>query len=327
MGSFVETVMNPQLIATVMAAVCVFATVLSVAMPMLARDRMNQRMKEMAVERAKMRSARIADLAKDPKNGKLRTAPKGFMQRIVDELDLRAKFDNEELRENLKRAGLRGQAPVVSFMFFRIAAPIVLFISTLIYVFFIGNVVYPPIIKGLIAVGAGFLGFYVPNVFISNLAAKRQQSIKQAFPDALDMLLICVQSGMSVEAAFGKVSKEVARQSIELAEEMTLTTAELSYLQDRRQAYENLAKRTGLKGVKAVTTALVQAERYGTPVGAALRTMAKENREIRQADAEAKAAALPPKLTVPMIVFFLPVLFIVILGPAIIGYMQMQVPQ
>lgn len=324
MGSFVETVMNPQLIATVMAAVCVFATVLSVAMPMLARDRMNQRMKEMAVERAKMRSARIADLAKDTKNGKLRTAPKGFMQRIVDELDLREKFDNEELRENLKRAGLRGQAPVVSFMFFRVAAPIVLFIATLVYVFFVGDVAYPPLIKVMIALGAGFLGFYIPNVFISNLATKRQQSIKQAWPDSLDMLLICVQSGMSVEAAFGKVAKEIARQSIELAEEMTLTTAELSYLQDRRQAYENLAKRTGLSGVKSVTTALVQAERYGTPVGTALRTMAKENREIRQSEAEAKAAALPPKLTVPMIVFFLPVLFIVILGPAALGYMAME---
>lgn len=310
--------------ATVLAAVCVFATVLSVAMPMLARDRMNQRMKEMAVERAKMRSARIADLAKDVKGGKLRTAPKGFMQRIVDELDLRDKFDNEELRENLKRAGLRGQAPVVSFMFFRIAAPIVLFVSALAYVFFIGDVAYPPMIKVMIALGAGFLGFYVPNVFISNLAAKRQQSIKQAWPDSLDMLLICVQSGMSVEAAFGKVAKEIARQSIELAEEMTLTTAELSYLQDRRLAYENLAKRTGLAGVKSVTTALVQAERYGTPVGTALRTMAKENREIRQSEAEAKAAALPPKLTVPMIVFFLPVLFIVILGPAALGYMAME---
>jgi tight adherence protein C len=328
MVSFVETVMNPQLIATVLAAICVFATVLSVAMPMLARDRMNQRMKEMAVERAKMRSARIADLAKDGgKGGKLRTAPKGFMQRIVDQLDLRAKFDNEELRENLKRAGLRGQAPVVSFMFFRVAAPIILFLATLAYVFFLGKVEYPPLIKFLIAVGAGFLGFYVPNVFISNLANKRQQSIKQAWPDSLDMLLICVQSGMSVEAAFGKVSKEIARQSIELAEEMTLTTAELSYLQDRRQAYENLAKRTGLPGVKSVTTALVQAERYGTPVGSALRTMAKENREIRQGEAEAKAAALPPKLTVPMIVFFLPVLFIVILGPAALGYMAMQSTQ
>jgi tight adherence protein C len=324
MGSFVETVMNPQWFATVMAAVCVFATVLSVAMPMLARDRMNQRMKEMAVERAKMRSARIADLAKDPKSGKLRTAPKGFMQRIVDDLKLREKFDNEELRESLKRAGLRGQAPIVSFMFFRMVAPIVMFFATLFYMFYMSTSTYPPAIKFLMGVAGGFGGFYIPNVFISNLATKRQQSVKQAWPDALDMLLICVQSGMSVEAAFGKVSKEIARQSLELAEEMTLTTAELSYLQDRRQAYENLAKRTGLKGVKAVTTALVQAERYGTPVGSALRTMAKENREIRQGEAEAKAAALPPKLTVPMIIFFLPVLFVVILGPAAIGYWSMQ---
>ncbi len=325
MGSFVETVMNPQMIAIVMASICVFATVLSVAMPMLARDRRNQRMKEMAVERSKMRSARLADMVvKDRQGAKLRTAPKGFMQRIVDEFDLRAKFDNEELRENLKRAGLRGQAPVVAFMFFRVFAPIVLFISAAVYVFLVTETGYPPLINLLIAVGAGFLGFYVPNMFISNMAQKRQQAVKQSFPDALDMLLICVQSGMSIESAFGKVAKEVASQSIELAEEMTLTTAELSYLQDRRQAYENLAKRTGLPGVKAVTTALVQAERYGTPVGQALRTMAKENREIRQSEAERKAAALPPKLTVPMIIFFLPMLFIVILGPAAIGYMALD---
>jgi tight adherence protein C len=238
-------------------------------------------------------------------------------------LKLRERFDNEELRENLKRAGLRGQAHIVSFMFFRVGAPVVIFFAALFYLFVLYDTGYPPLINFLIALGAGFLGFYVPNMFISNRVQKRQTAIKQAWPDALDMLLICVQSGMSVEAGFAKVSREIVAQSIELAEEMTLTTAELSYLQDRRQAYENLAKRTGLPGVKAVTTALVQAERYGTPVGQALRTMAKENREIRQSEAERKAAALPPKLTVPMIVFFLPVLFIVILGPAGISYMQM----
>jgi len=325
MMSFVETVMNPQFFATVLAAICVFATVLSVAMPMLARDRMNQRMKEMATERDRMRNARIAEMSKERGGGaKLRQTPKGFMQRIVDLLDLRERFDNEELREKLKMAGLRGQGPIVSFMFFRIAAPIVMFLGTLFYVFVVIDTGYPPLIRVLMAVGAGFAGFYIPNVFIENLAQKRQSSIKQAFPDALDMLLICVQSGMSIESAFGKVSKEIASQSIELAEEMTLTTAELSYLQDRRQAYENLGKRSGLPGVKAVTTALIQAERYGTPVGQALRTMAKENREIRQSEAERKAAALPPKLTVPMIVFFLPVLFIVILGPAGIEYMNMK---
>ncbi|AGK56514.1 type II secretion system protein F [Hyphomicrobium denitrificans 1NES1] len=324
MTAFIETVMNPQFVATMLAAVCVFATVLSIALPMLQRDQMNRRMKEMAVERSKMRSARLAEMAaKDRPSTKLRPTAKGFMQRIVDELKLRERFDNEEIRENLKRAGLRGQANIVTFLFFRVTAPIVIFFLALFYVFFIYNTGHPPLVNVGIALGAGFLGFYLPNVFISNRVQKRQTSIKQAFPDALDMLLICVQSGMSVEAAFGKVSKEVASQSIELAEEMALTTAELSYLQDRRQAYENLAKRTGLPGVKGVTTALIQAERYGTPVGQALRTMAKENREIRQSEAERKAAALPPKLTVPMIVFFLPVLFIVILGPAGISYMQM----
>lgn len=328
MAEFIETVMNPQLVATLLAAVCVFATVLSIAMPMLQRDQQNRRMKEMAIERGKMRSARLAEMAAKERQsaGKLRSAPKGFMSRLVEQFNLREKFDSEELRENLKRAGLRGQDKIVTFMFFRVAAPIATFFFALFYVFILAPTGHPPFVNFMISLGVGYLGFYLPNVFISNRANKRQLSIKQAFPDALDMLLICVQSGMSVEAAFAKVGKEVSSQSLELAEEMTLTTAELSYLQERRQAYENLAKRTGLPGVKSVTTALVQAERYGTPVGQALRTMAKENREMRQSEAERKAAALPPKLTVPMIVFFFPVLFVVILGPAAITYLSLENP-
>ena len=176
----------------------------------------------------------------------------------------------------------------------------------------------------MMALCAGVIGFYLPNVFIENLAQKRQQSIRQAFPDSLDMLLICVQSGMSVESAFGKVAKEITQQSLELGEELALTTAELSYLGERRLAFENLGKRTGIPGVKAVATALIQAERYGTPVSQALRVMAKENRDIRMGEAEKKAAALPPKLTVPMIIFFLPVLFLVILGPAAIRYLRLH---
>jgi tight adherence protein C len=244
------------------------------------------------------------------------------MQQIVNRLNLRKMFDTEELRDRLKRAGLRGQAPLVAFMFFRVAAPATFFFGAAFYLFVLGGLSYPPLIKLMMALAAAFLGSYAPSIFIENLIQKRQQSIKIAFPDALDMLLICVQSGMSVEAAFGKVSKEVASQSLELAEELSLTTAELSYLQDRRQAFDNLGKRTGLTGVKAVTTALIQAERYGTPVGQALRVMAKENRDIRQSEAEKKAASLPPKLTVPMIIFFLPVLFVVILGPAAISYWE-----
>lgn len=319
----VDTIMRPQFIVTLLAAVSAFATVLTIALPILSRDRMNQRMKVMALERDKMRASRLADMNSKDGKTKLRQAPKGFMQQIVDQFELRQKFDTEEVRNKLKMAGLRGQAPLVAYMFFRLLVPVIVFFGTLFYMFVMSKAVYPPIVKVMMAVGAGFAGFYLPNLFLENLAQKRQTLIKRAFPDSLDMLLICVQSGMSVEAAFGKVAREVAAQSVELAEELSLTTAELSYLPERRLAYENLGRRTGLPGVKAVSTALIQAERYGTPVGQALRVMAKENRDIRMSEAEKKASALPPKLTVPMIIFFLPVLFVVILGPAAIKFWKM----
>lgn len=324
MQEIVNTLTSPPFLATILAAVAVFATILAIVMPMIARDQMNQRMRVMAVERDKLRSQRISDLAKMSGGTKLRQAPKGFMQQIVDRLDLRSQFDNEELRNKLKMAGLRGQAPLIAYMFFRAAAPPLAFLIALFYLFVVVDIAHSTSMKILYATLAGAAGYYLPNIFIENLAQKRQHAIKISFPEALDMLLICVQSGMSVEAAFGKVAKEVANQSVELSEEMSLTAAELSYLPDRRIAFENLASRTALPSVKAVTTALIQAERYGTPVGQALRVMAKENRDMRMSDAEKKAAALPPKLTVPMIVFFLPVLFLVILGPAIITVMKYQ---
>jgi tight adherence protein C len=167
------------------------------------------------------------------------------------------------------------------------------------------------------------LGYYAPGIYLSNQAAKRRDSIMQAFPDSLDLMLICVEAGMSIEAALHKVAAEIGTNSMELAEELSLTNAELAYLQDRRAAFENLGMRTNLPGVKAVATALIQAERYGTPLGQALRVMAKENRDMRMSNAEKKAAALPAKLTVPMILFFLPVLFVVIIGPAAISFQNM----
>jgi tight adherence protein C len=310
--------LTPQIVVTLLAAVAAFATALTVLMPVLSRDRLATRMQVMATERDKMRASRLADLAKKEGQGRLRVAPKGFMQDIVERFNLRSMFETEEVRDKLKMAGLRGQAPLVAYLFFRLAMPIIIALIALVYLFIIAAYEYPPLIKVGLALVAGYLGFYLPNMFVENLVQRRQTSIKNAFPDALDMLLICVQSGMSVEAGFAKVASEVGSQSLELAEELSLTTAELSYLQERRQAFENLGKRTGIAGIKAVATALIQAERYGTPVGQALRVMARENRDMRMAEAEKKAAALPPKLTVPMIVFFLPVLFVVILGPAII---------
>jgi tight adherence protein C len=202
--------------------------------------------------------------------------------------------------------------------------PLAVLAFSLFYIFLVLDFDQPPVVKVGMCLVATYIGMQLPYLFLKNRIARRQQSIRRAFPDALDLLLICVESGMSIETAFRKVSQEIGTQSVPLGEELTLTTAELSYLPDRRQAYENLAKRTDMEGVKSVCVALQQSERYGTPLGHTLRVLAQENRDMRMSEAEKKAAALPPKLTVPMILFFLPVLFIVILGPAAIKVMAIQ---
>lgn len=326
MLDLIDFLVKPQTLVTILAAIAAFATVLTLALPMLDRDRIGERMRVMATERDTMRAARLAELRKSEQSGRLRQAPKGgLMDQIVKSLNLRSRFDNDELRAKLRMAGMRGERPVIVFLFFRVAMPPLAALVALLYLFVLAkNLELAPGLKVLIVIGCGFAGYYLPTVFVENVVQKRQQSIKEVFPDALDMLLICVQSGMSTEAAFGRVAREVSAQSLELAEELSLTTAELSYLQERRQAYENLGKRTGLPGIKAVAVALSQAERYGTPISQALRTMAKENRDMRMNEAEKKAAALPPKLTVPMIVFFLPVLFVIILGPAAIQVLKLN---
>uniref|UniRef100_UPI003569C6AF type II secretion system F family protein n=1 Tax=Aquicoccus sp. TaxID=2055851 RepID=UPI003569C6AF len=174
-----------------------------------------------------------------------------------------------------------------------------------------------PIMAAMASAGAA-IGFWLPTIYVRNLIGKRHGSLRRSWPDALDLLLICVESGMSSEAAFRKVAEEIGSQSKELSEEMALTTAELAYLSDRRQAYENLGTRTGLDSIKATVIGLIQSEKYGTSLGQTLRVLAKESRDFRMAAAEKKAASLPPKLTVPMILFFLPVLFAVIAAPAVI---------
>jgi tight adherence protein C len=244
------------------------------------------------------------------------------MQTIVDRFNLNKWVGQEEARSLLVQAGYRGQAPYVAFLFFRLVVPAVMLVVALFYLFVVIELDQPAFIKVGLCIGATYVGMHLPLLFIKNKIARRQLSIKRAFPDALDLLLICVESGMSIEAGFKRVAEEVGSQSVALAEELTLTMAELSYLQDRRQAYDNLAKRTNLEGVKSVCMALQQAERYGTPMAQTLRVMAQENRDMRMAEAEKRAAALPPKLTVPMILFFLPVLFVVILGPAAIKVME-----
>jgi tight adherence protein C len=236
-------------------------------------------------------------------------------------------LEDPKVVEKLAQAGFRGPRPISTFYFFRFVMPFVFAILVAFYLFVVNDFGLQTMQKVAGCVAALLIGYYAPNIYISNIASKRRESIVAAFPDSLDLLLICVESGMSIEAAIMKVSQEVGSTSIELAEELSLLTAELSYLPERRQAYEGMAKRTNHPGVKSVVTAMIQAERYGTPLGAALRVMAKENRELRLSAAEKKAAALPAKLTVPMILFFLPVLFVVILGPAIIKVQDIMAKQ
>jgi tight adherence protein C len=245
------------------------------------------------------------------------------MKATLDRFKLTNMLESEDSKAKLARAGYRGQAPLIAFMFFRFVAPPLLLLVALFYLFVVTHFHYATMTKVSAAFAAALVGYYLPDLFISNLTSRRQQSIMRAFPDALDLMLICVESGMSIESAFGKVAAEIGTQSVELAEELGLTTAELSYLPDRTVAFDNLAKRCGHSGVKSVAIALNQAEKYGTPMGQALRITAQENREMRMQLAEQKAASLPAKLTVPMIIFFLPCLFVVILGPAALRAMHM----
>jgi tight adherence protein C len=318
-----EVLGNTRVMAMVLAAIAAGATVITLAMPLLARDTLSKRMNAVAIEREKIRQRERERLARGEKVS-LRSSPKQYMQTIVERFNLSQWLGHEAARDKLIQAGYRGQGPYVAFLFFRLVTPIVLLVFFILYLFVIIELDQPPIFKVGMCIAAAYFGIQLPSIIIQNKIQKRQLSIKRAFPDALDLLLICAESGMSIEAAMRKVSQEVGTQSIPLAEELTLTTAELSYLPDRRQAYENLAKRTNIDGVKAVCIALQQAERYGTPMAQALRVLAQENRDLRMLEAEKRAAALPPKLTVPMILFFLPVLFIVILGPAAIRVMALQ---
>ncbi len=313
----IDFLTNPQNLLSIAVGVLAFATMVTFAGSFAGGARLEGRMKAVAVRRDELK--RRSRQAVATGTGGIRHTDEGFKKRIVDKLNLAKRLEDPKVVDKMAQAGFRGPKPITTFYFFRLTMPFVFMALVGFYLFVINDFGQPVMVRVLATVFGTLIGYYAPNIYLSNRIAKRQLSIMQAFPDTLDLLLICVEAGMSIEAAIQKVSQEISGSSIELAEELSLLSAELSYLPERRLAYEGLAKRTNHPGIRAVTTAMVQAETYGTPLATALRTMAKENRDLRLAAAEKKAAALPAKLTVPMIVFFLPVLFVVILGPAIIN--------
>ena len=317
---------DPNNLLAVFVAVVTFATLVTLAVPLMRRNNLEARLKSVSSRREELRRKSREAISASKGGGSLRQTDESLYKKVVERLQLSRLLEDPQVVDKLAQAGFRGPRPVSTFYFFRFVLPFVFAAAVAFYLFLINDFGLSPMNRVAACVAGLTLGFYAPNIYISNVAQKRRESIVGAFPDALDLLLICVESGMSIEAAIQKVSQEIGGASIELAEEMTLLLAELSYLPERRQAYEGLARRTNHPGIKSVSTAMIQAERYGTPLGSALRVMAKENRDLRLAAAEKKAAQLPAKLTVPMIVFFLPVLFLVILGPAVLRVMDMMGP-
>jgi tight adherence protein C len=323
MLDFLLHLMRPETLITILIGMATFSTVLTLAAPYLQNDELRQRMKRVADERERLRASQRAQFSGN--EAKLRDRRQGSLAwQFANALKLRQVFEADNSRDLLRQAGLRSENHLVTFLALRIATPVLFAGLAYVYSTAVVSEEMPLHMRMAITVGAAIAGFYLPLTIVKNLIARRQISIKGAWSDALDLMLICVESGMAIEPALQRVAREIGTASVPLAEELTLTVAELSYLQDRRKAFENLAKRTGLPTVKSVVTSLIQSERYGTPLGTALRVLAQENRDARMFEAERKAAALPPRLTVPMIVFFLPVIFIVILGPSAIAVMNLR---
>ncbi len=239
-----------------------------------------------------------------------------LVNKLLGLINLQHLLSSDDIRNELAQAGLRGRGVVPAYVSSRVLFAIGFCIATIVVLGLAKEFPYPDFMKIVFAGVGGVAGFFMPKLLLKNTISKRQKDMTRGFPDALDLLTICVESGLGVEAAFGRVTEEIIDTNPILAQEFGMLTAELAYLSERRQAYENFSNRTGLATAKALATALIQSDQYGTPVGVALKVLSQEKRDERMTKAEQKAAALPAKLTVPMIIFFLPVLFVVVIGPA-----------
>jgi tight adherence protein C len=303
--------MSSMIVLMVFAATVI--TIFAMALPFMRGERFEARLKAVRERRRQLSQAQTQSFQA---RSRLQAVPnKGIMGLVLRGVTMQDLLDAKELRTKLARAGKRSPGAVANYLFKRIALPIIFVVIALLYAW----IVFPdkPLAVRLAGVlAAGAIGYLLPQILLNNAISKRQKLLQKAFPDTLDLIVICVESGMSIEASFNKVTDQMAESSPEMSEEMGLTSAELAFLSDRRQAFENLAERTGRSSFKSLATTLLQSERYGTPIANGLRVLAQENRDTRMSLAEKKAAALPAQLTVPMIIFFLPVLFIIIAAPA-----------
>lgn len=307
-----------------LACVSVVCSVLFIIQNWVRPDKLGQRLREIENERERIRlrereklGRRSSDLISGMKSNRL-------YEEVVKKFNLLKTAEEDEVALPLRRAGFRGRAPVVTYLISKLVLPPIAFLLSFIYAGSVFANILPNILLLLIAGLFGYASTKFPDIYLKNRQIKRQNELNKFWPDTLDLMLISVESGMSIEAALRTVAREIGFQSHVISEELLLTLAELSYLQDRKQAFRNLELRTNTESVSNVVAALMQAERYGTSLAGALRSLARENRDIRMAEAERRAAALPPRLTVPMIIFFLPVLFVIIITPAILQILPMM---
>ena len=299
-----------------LSAGAAFIMVVAIWYGLLERHPMEARARMLASRRDELRSQMLKD-----KGGARRRQKEGLsqMRRVVAALKLLQSQQTDKLHDKLSQAGLRSRDAIVVFLFFKVAMPVVLGTVAFVAVYLLQLFDLSPGARILTVLGGVALGFFSPELYISNQAGKRQKAIQKALPDGLDLLVICAESGLSLDAALDRVANELGAANPELGEELQLTSIELGFLPDRRQALINLNRRTNLPSVRGVVNTLLQTEKYGTPLSQSLRVLANEFRDQRMLAAEEKAARLPATLTVPMIVFILPTLFIVLIGPAIIS--------
>jgi tight adherence protein C len=309
-----------------LAAAMAFLSVLAVWYALLEKHPMERRARMLATRRDELRSQILRE------RGVRRRQKEGLsiMRQVVAALKLLQSQQTDKLHDRLSQAGMRSRDAMVVFLFFKVAMPVLLAAVTfllvylleflLVYLLEFGDL--SPGMRLLAVLGGAVLGFFVPELYVSNLTKKRQLTLSKSLPDGLDLLVICAESGLSLDASLDRVANEIGGASPALAEELSLTSIELGFLPDRRQALLNLNRRTNLPSIRGVVNTLMQTEKYGTPLSQSLRVLANEFRDQRLLKAEEKAARLPATLTVPMIVFILPVLFIVLIGPAVIKVMD-----
>jgi tight adherence protein C len=303
-------------IATMLSAVATFAVLLAIYAATTVKDPMARRVKALNERREQLKAGIVASTNKRKKLTN-RNEAADRVRSILSQFKMLQDDQVKKTQQRLMQAGIRTKDLAFFIILARFLLPLVIGASAVILIYWADYFPAWGWFKRYAFVAAAFIGSYkAPDMWLKNKVTKRSHAIRKGLPDALDLLVICAEAGLTVDAAFGRVAKELGKAYPELGDEFGLTAIELGFLNERRQAFENLAARVDLEAIRGVVTTMIQTEKYGTPLASALRVLSAEFRNERMMRAEEKAARLPAIMTIPLILFILPTLFIVILGPA-----------